>query len=505
MSTNNAFLTGIIHNTKKQRVAFVSDKFRFTLVNTDEHMSDVLLTPDEAGFIWGTIQTNYAHKTIAIYIGRTISFQSAFVFNTWNYIVMDKNTSFRNDGIIDFSGFQGIRFINGSLKSVNPPWALHADREKEEELNKCILENAEKECNDSNNLVDNDNKKDDHSNSRKLFKYIVYREYENSKKFRISIDGHINEWIFGSKIKSKMSLEKGISLENTDSILEIRFDENVKLRTFNDYYSYLMTFLSFLTFREAVPFEEIQLLYKCDDYEFRSFGNCYINRDLEHGIANRAILGAASDQQRSFTNSISVHILSDESFEQIIKTILRVNEKTIDLPMAIVPADSKDASIISAEKIKSICSSLEVEMDAAGIKLSRDEELNDLISNVKDIIKKHRDSDKNGLEPKTYDSIFGSISHWGDSLADRAIKAWKQNKDFMIPWLNIKEIEIKDEDIAALVKVRNDIIHRGFQNVEEKIGLTAYALRCLIYVLALKRMKVSDKLIKDIVIRDVIG
>lgn len=526
MYKSNKVLTGIITNASRQKVAFVAEGFRFTFVNANASLADIGLNPDPAGYIWGRILDADGAKIIAIFVRKSITVRSACIFNVWNYIVMNIEPSIRDDGTFEFPGFRGIRFINGSVMSVNPPWALHKDREKEDELNgknsDAVIDqytdvSAQSEDKESlNNVRDADgaNSASEHSVSKddndsaieSPFTYIVYREYFNAKKFTMNQDGCGIEWIFGSEIRNSTSLDKGTSLENKRSILDIRFTESQGLQTFYDYYGYVTTFLEFLTFRGAAPFEEIYLLYEHPKYGFDKFADCYVNTSTDI-FANDSELGRmeAEKQIRSSMNSLSVHLLTDDAFGNIIHSIIGTDKKSVDLPMVIIPKDNRDAGIITPEKIKGICSALEVEMDAAGIKLNKGDELEKLIKDIKNVIKGHRGSEDNGLPPKTYDNIFNSISHWGDSLADRAIEAWHQNEAFLQPWLSMLGISIIEDDIAAVVKARNDITHRGFQNIDENIGQTAFAMIGIIYVLALKRLNISDEIIKDLMERRFVG
>lgn len=203
MYKSNKILTGIIINTNEQKVTFVAEGFRFTFLNTDVSLADVDLKPDSAGYIWGKILNADGAKIIAIFVKKPITVRSACVFNVWNYIVMDIVTHFRNDKTFEFPGFQGIRLINGSVMSVNPPWSLHEDFKKEKELNEKLsndvtdkytnvngqsedkeASNNIKDVNDANCIAEHSvSKDDDDSAIEPSFKYIVYRQYHQFTTF----------------------------------------------------------------------------------------------------------------------------------------------------------------------------------------------------------------------------------------------------------------------------------------------------------------------------------
>ena len=116
---------------------------------------------------------------------------------------------------------------------------------------------------------------------------------------------------------------------------------------------------------------------------------------------------------------------------------------------------------------------------------------------MKKDVKEHRDG-KEPLSSKTYDYIFGNISHWDQPLAERAYNAWKQHEDKMQPLLKLYSIDIDQEKIEMFVKARNNITHNGFTGMDEDVANTAFVLMGLVYCCALKRIKVSTEMIKDI-------
>ena len=123
--------------------------------------------------------------------------------------------------------------------------------------------------------------------------------------------------------------------------------------------------------------------------------------------------------------------------------------------MAIIPKNDSEVFGISVNRIRDICSSLETEIDAVGIKLTKSQELDWLIKGVKKIVKWHRKgrSEIGSLPQKTYESIFGNIRHWGDSAADRAIVAWNDHQAELEPFIKWANIKVLPEDIEEFVKL----------------------------------------------------
>ena len=116
---------------------------------------------------------------------------------------------------------------------------------------------------------------------------------------------------------------------------------------------------------------------------------------------------------------------------------------------------------------------------------------------VKKDVKQHRDGNS-PFSSKTYDYIFGNISHWNQPLAERIYNAWEQHKEDMKPLLKLYGIEIDQEKIEAFVKARNMITHDGFTGIDEEVANTAFVLTGLVYCCALIRIQMPMELIKDI-------
>lgn len=466
-------LTGNIKNKKNQQISFVIKEFQITFINTDIRISEVELTPNQNGYIMGHILNSDKYKAIAIYVNKPITVKPSKDITLLHYILLKTLPPIGDDGQILFPGFQGITFVNGSIMSVNPCCSLREDTEKTDELNK---------------------HQEDKPNH-----YFVYRFVPNDKHFSLTTNNTCVEWHFSSTIKQHASYEQGCSIENNESTLTLQFSEKQELITFYNYYGYVTTFLSYLTFRVAAPYEKILLLYKDSKYGLRDFAECYINNNWsfwsnEYTLQQKTTISHVRKPHLSLT----IHELSDESFSLIMHSIIKDNN-AIGLPIAIIPQNDFDALQVTPNKIKTICSMIEIEVDAQKIGLKKNAEFNKLIKEVKDIIKSYKENDDTTISTKTYDKLFGSIAHWGNTLSDRTIEAWHLSENILGKWLEYKNIIISDENIERTVQARNNLTHRGFQLLDENIYTTTIALLGLAYVLSLKRMKICDVTIYNLI------
>ena len=87
--SNTADIAGTIINTEGQLISYVVEGFKITLINTDINQTDVVLSPDSTGYIWGTVNTFDGCKAIAIFVKKNITVRTVLTFNTWNYIVLN--------------------------------------------------------------------------------------------------------------------------------------------------------------------------------------------------------------------------------------------------------------------------------------------------------------------------------------------------------------------------------------------------------------------------------
>ena len=474
-------------------VIFTSDGFRFTFVRVDDYRdadgrySKFVLRADKVGYVWGVTSDQ---KVIAVYIKEDREIYHSLVTNTWNYIIIECLPNGKADGISDerpmldsvsllqkdsdelsqLFRFNRIEFLNGSVRSVNPCNALHENFDLEKRI------------------ADFDNQPEsDHAHG-----LLVYDVVDDSKKFTIDIDGDVTIWRFGSTVSWRNDINKGEVLANDTSSLIIEFNSDQTLETFYDYYGYVSDILAFLTYRRNIFYESIKLLTMHPDYGVASYAECYVNFTRPASV-------------RDMVRVVSVKLFTDEMFKKLVVSSQAKSKDCAGLPTSVIPQDDDDAIMMNADKVRRICSALESEINATGVKSVYNEELDSLINKVKDVIKAHRkQSDKeHKLPDKTYDNIFSSISHWSDPAADRFVRAWHENEDLNLTtgW----NIIVYDRDIEEFVNVRNRITHSGQGELTEKIANTGIALSALTYSLALQRIGVDKEYIREIMERGLIG
>lgn len=454
---NTHSVTGIIKKDK-ENIAFAGEDFKFVFMKTDLLGDEIVLKADESGYIWGT---THGEATIGIYSGTDINIKSTHILNTWNYIVS------KNWLPLEHMWFDGIRFENGSIKDIYPCNALHEIRDEE---------------------------------SPNLF---TYKMDKDSRIFEFASNEYVTKWKFYSLVTQKKSVTEGDSISNSNSILDIEFDKPQSFSSLLNYYNQVCDLCSFLTFRNSVSFEKISLLKRNQEKINVAFAECYMK---EPDVISH----------RKWLNIIQVRSLEETVFENILKNMAKMDDEHKGLPLLIIPKDDRDAHTMDIDKIRHICSALEMELDLQGVRLEKSPEIDGLIKEVKKLVKEYRkgqnklldgqeSQEKNNMRKKMYDNIFGSIAHWDQPLANRVCKAWDQYISELEPFLKRYDIPITHENIEGFVKARNNITHNGSTGVSDEVANTAFALMGLIYCCALTRLGVDSKAITDIMTRGIIG
>lgn len=441
---DDTIISGLI-NTSKGNITFYGDNFKFVFMNSNPTV-EVSIDTDANGYIWGK---TYDNRIIAIYAKQCIKVKSSKALNTWNYII----SRYMNVSKESISSLRGIRFVNGTIRTISPCDALHEDFS-----------------------TIGDGK-------------ITYTVKDDSIKYEVDINNEKLCWKFGSEISQKMSLEEGNSLSNGNAILDVVFEIEKDYKAFYDWYGYVCDFCSFMSFRNNISFERIYLLRDTQYEMYDSFAECYVKKD-----------GDVS--QKKYLNNIPVSYLSKDVFCEMLKNIIKIDEEHKGLPIFITPKDDRDANLITIDKIRNICSALEMELDFCGISKCNDTKIQNLKNSVKELIKNHRKgTDK--LTEKEYSYIFNSISHWGQPLSERAYCAWCLHEGHLKKMIEMYDLSITKEKIEAFVKTRNKITHDGFTGIDENVADTAFAIIGLIYCCTLTRLKMKSDEIDSIIKRDI--
>ena len=235
-----------------------------------------------------------------------------------------------------------------------------------------------------------------------------------------------------------------------------------------------------MTFRYNIRFEKITLKDKCNQFpEFMdSIAECYIHYEYSQ-----------------YTEKSSHRCLSFKTLGACVTNLLdSIVENKPNKPrfnIGFIPENDKTATLITSIKIREICSALESEMELSKIQVQQETAFDNLVEKLKDIVKEDRDGIHSLTDPKSYDYILGTLRHLSGALADRIEKCFSEYQPLIGEY-------ISREDIDKLVQYRNTITHGNFMPLDNKLAETAFTLIKLVYCCILKRIGLTDKVIREL-------
>lgn len=409
------------------------EKFNFYLDNyTVTFMkTDSSSVQLEGPFVYGH---TFNYKQIAIYKGEeAISFTNLKRLNTAAYIVATENALATKWDTFDY-----IEFTGGTLRNL-----FFCSGLKREE-----------------------------QNGR-----ITYSLQDDSRKYKFSIgvcDCSLN---ISSTIRETFGFTEN-QLSNNNVRLLLEFDSSQPLEQAFTYIQKLKNMISFMTFRKNVGFDEIYL-----GHNGRRFSKMQVFLREDTAYTEKQIM-----------RSITFPDLG-ELVGRLASVIFNNIDKQPSYEIDFLPESDKDIGWMNDDKIRLICSSLECELEfVQNLNSSKNEELQDLIKQVKELVKNHR-KNPHKLADKTYDLIFSNIKHWSMSASDRFCELYHYYADEMLALAentyNPSEAKISDEDIQEFVKYRNNITHGSHRMMTTKIATTAFMLQGLVYCCILSRIGVD--------------
>lgn len=278
-----------------------------------------------------------------------------------------------------------------------------------------------------------------------------------------------------------------------DVIVRYEFYEEVPLRTISLVYNVVLDICRLLTNRKNIKFDEMHL-FQIDNEtgKWICFADGFI--DFRYNIFTK----------KTYKNNI---LLSDmhDCMVELHKVVSSDAEGKSTYLFDFFAENDDDVYVFSDDKVKNICSSVECELDfVKDLKDEENENLIDLIKQVKKIIKEHRKSDKK-LEDKTYDLIGSSLSHWGMANSRKIYLLYLKNKQYMDIYKNINNISCTEAGIETFVKYRNDITHGRYRTLDLNIVEVAYTLIALSYCSFFQRLGMQEADLKRLFEQNRIG
>lgn len=434
-------------------VSFVGEDHRFVFLPSKYNPQPIIinqevgvLKPDN-DFLKGR---TFSGKWIWIYCPTPLSLTPTSILNTWLYIIFTGNMN-------DFPEiFDSIRFEGGSLNSTFYQKSLKYDLEHEDG-NKVSLTRE----NDTITIPLNDDNVTD---------LQVY-----------------------STVTESSSITNGISVHNTGVNLSLTFQESTRIddpkHGLIKHYGDINTLISFMTFRQNIYFDHVYLEkkdeYKENEIFLTKFAECFLKKP------------EIIDELRDTIRCITFDELTPDSIAKLCKAINTRDSKEPSYHVSFLPKSAKEASYVTITQLREVCTSIELEASLAHIHASNEKALRNLTEKIQEVINASKLQDE--LTEREYSYIQGNISHWNAPAAELDKQLFDENKESLIYLLKfVNKVNLTEEDIQAVIKVRNSATHTGTFSFSENEVKSLLVMMGVVYSAILKRCGVSSTIINEI-------
>lgn len=278
-----------------------------------------------------------------------------------------------------------------------------------------------------------------------------------------------------------------------DLVIRYEFPSELLLAEIKLIYNVLIDICRLLTNRKNVGFDAVRLFQVDEETQkWLCFADAFIDYKYDQFT------------NKSYRNNILFDYLGDCISN--LHTVVSADAEGKAAYLMDFYADSdSDYAVLTDDKVKNICSSIECELDfVKDLKDDENENLKELIRQIKSVIKDHRKSEGK-LEDKTYDMIGSSMSHWGMANSRKIYLLYEKNKIFMDILETRTSLSCTEEDVIAFVKYRNDITHGRYRTVDSVIATASYTLMALAYSCFLTRMGMQENELKKLFEEDKIA
>ena len=184
-----------------------------------------------------------------------------------------------------------------------------------------------------------------------------------------------------------------------DLVIRYEFPSELLLAEIKLIYNVLIDICRLLTNRKNVGFDAVRLFQVDEETQkWLCFADAFIDYKYDQFT------------NKSYRNNILFDYLGD-CISNLHTVISADAEGKATYLMDFYADSDSDYAVLTDDKVKNICSSIECELDfVKDLKDDENENLKELIRQIKRVIKDHRKSEGK-LEDKTYDMIGSSMSH----------------------------------------------------------------------------------------------
>lgn len=411
------------------------------------------------GWLYGTTSRRYTvafklsdEQGILSYYKGAVTLIVEIILETMNS--KDPSTGEYFYEYVDLHGFSAIDFMGDAIDLVFPP--------------NCAI--------------------DREHNRREGIAWKKHKEY--SKIFPTKIGGTSCNLIFTVWVDAQHLSPDTTSLGKLRTILRLEFEKRQEVSFIEPCWQAVCTFLAFCLGQFNVTDFDIALsdtTQKISTYGGSGNIDCVINDDIIEGIK-------FCYPRYNIFSILSLGDKTGDLFELL-------NDRDKKPTISFLKRTNWDTSI-NRNKIRDICTALELEFEYRKIKYSNDN-VEILVKQLKDTVRVYRKEHIDAIEKTTYDYIFSSLSFISQPAREKFKSIYTDYKDIINPEFERMssfsryKFDLSDEqtytDIAWIVKTRNNITHSS-GITDQEIPNAIYArLTIVIFCSVLERAGYSKE------------
>lgn len=426
-------------NIGENKYAFILENYKGKIFNNAPNV----FWPRKADvpkIINGVTDRNY---NIALCVSNPQESGNCITFSC-SYYIMDKANCLN----YDISEFKEIEFIGESLNLIVDPTDIYEEFDFE-------AEPFEKGCS------------------------IKFKPIKDvSKKFNFKI--------LDTNVEFEHSIipyekRKENKLGETNSAIYIKFSETQKIEELEKWYLLVKKLTSLLVLQHNTDFDSINIFYDIlleNGKTMRHYAKVFVNQRYDNLVSKQPI-----------------RCLELKLFDDHMQQLLNILEND-KFSLMFLPESNSEAHMVDYEIVKNICTALEFEFKENKMKLEK----NQLITQLQKLVKLEVEKFKGlntSLDDDDFASIKSSISNWTIPAKKQVWSLFENNIEIMQYICDKKGVYLSYKQVSDFIKFRNDITHGKFPHFTQEIADTAYILKILIYVSLLKRIGLTDDILKD--------
>ena len=273
---------------------------------------------------------------------------------------------------------------------------------------------------------------------------------------------------------------------NSIPYLSLTFDKMQTLDTIWHHYQQVNRLISVMTNRTDNHFDEISI---------------FTAPVGDESFYNRKAIVNIRDNDEGHVREFPGISFSDlgESAARLLELFYNSQEKTPSYSLGFIPRNEREHWRVTDDIIRAVASALECELTFyEDVTSGQQEAIECLCAEVKALIKAHRKAHKDDpvISERTYDQMFGSITHWSMTAAEKVFWLYQRFGDAMDD--SSHRSSLNEADIQAFVKYRNSITHGTYRELNLDVMRTTIALEKLVICSLLERVGVSHDMIVEL-------